>query len=577
MNPRSERATRRAIRLAGALATTMMIAGCGTEPGPPHTSTMSESEALAKLDKVLERVSWSQDPVIRTTSVDLSAVADLSRTLPPISEYPITVEGAPSEARAEVCVSSEKSGAGTDGWMNEMAQRFNASGARTSSGARAQLTVRKVASGVCHEYIASGRYVPDGFSPSNVLWIRMVEARGTAMEPIDDQLVGNTAGVVMKSDVAERIRASAGAIGVTAVIEAVGTGEIAMGYTNPYASSTGLNWLTTTLMTYAGGDEAAMLDPAVVSAFETFQGGVPFVALTTMQMRDAVGDKGADGPLDAFVMERQTFANNDGFNTGWEFLPFGVRHDNPLYAVASTGGQQKETLKLFAQFSESDNSKALAAEYGFNSDPQHSDAYVAPSGATLLRAQKLWKEKKDSGKPIAAIFALDVSGSMAGEPLREVRKALREGADFISPHSAVGLVAFNSEPSVRLPVRPFSLQHKARFLAAVEELEEGGGTALYDAVAVSMRLLREARTTRYENARLRLLVLSDGETRSGHGLRDIAAIVQTLKIPVYSIAYGEGADVDELKALSGLAEAATLKANERRVTHIISGLLNAQL
>ena len=276
-------------------------------------------------------------------------------------------------------------------------------------------------------------------------------------------------------------------------------------------------------------------------------------------------------------MERQTFDKEDSLRSGWEFIAFGVRHDNPLYGVGSASENEKETLRLFAKFALSKDQQHLATKYGFNTDDAYAGAFEAPSGATLRSAQKLWKEKKDSGKPIVAVFAVDVSGSMAGEPLSQVRMALTEGAEFISPKTAIGLVAFNGESSVRLPVQKFNLQHKARFLAAVEELGEGGGTALYDAVAVSMRLLREARIGSYAQARPRLIVLSDGETRSGHDLEDIAKIVTALKIPVYTIAYGNRADTKELQALSGLAEAAALKANERRVTHIISSLLNAQL
>ena len=73
-----------------------------------------------------------------------------------------------------------------------------------------------------------------------------------------------------------------------AVIDDVASGDLVMGYTDPFASSTGLNFLVTVLDSFAGGEEERMLDPDVVSTFERFQENVPFVALTTLQMRESV-------------------------------------------------------------------------------------------------------------------------------------------------------------------------------------------------------------------------------------------------------------------------------------------------
>ena len=560
-------------------AIVMIAAGCegGRGAGTSIANKgLTPSEAGERLEELARGTNWTEDIVVRTKSIDLSASADPARTLPPIEEYPVTVRG-DAPANAEICASSEKAGKGSDGWINEVARDFNASKTHTASGTRASVTIRKVASGVCHDYIASGRYVPDGFSPSNVLWVRMVEAKGTAMEPIAERLVGNAAGIVMKETVGEQIKKARGGIGVTQVIESVAAGEIAMGYTNVYASSTGLNFLQTTLATYANGEEQRMLDPDVRSAFETFQLGVPFIALTTIQMRDAVDGANARGVLDAFVMERQTFANSDMAKGGWSFIPFGVRHDNPLYAVQGASATAVEALRAFAKFVLKKEAQTLATRYGFNADEDYAAPYPTPSGKTLIAAQALWKEKKDAGKPILAVFAVDVSGSMGGNSIRQVREALSAGAEFISPTSGVGLVAFSDRVSIRLQPARFNLQHKGRFLAAVEELDDGGGTAMYDAVVVSLRLLREARTGEYANAKLRLIVLSDGETKNGYNLREVEDVVRGLSIPVYTIAYGNNADRTELGKLAALAEAAAIASSEARVAHSIGSLLNAQL
>ena len=80
---------------------------------------------------------------------------------------------------------------------------------------------------------------------------------------------------------------------------------IAMGYTDPFVKNAGLNFLVAVLATFAQGDPNKMLADDVVSAFEAFQRGVPFVALTTPQMRDSVQN---DRSLEAFIVNRAVFA-----------------------------------------------------------------------------------------------------------------------------------------------------------------------------------------------------------------------------------------------------------------------------
>ena len=135
----------------------------------------------------------------------------------------------------------------------------------------------------------------------------------------------------MKDETADELRAKYGELTPEVLVDAVIAGDLVMGYTDPFASSTGLNFLLTVLDSIAEGDPTRLTSPDVASVFEQFQRQVPFVALTTLQMRDSVEND--TGTLDTFVMEWQTFTNTESLAVGYEFIPFGVRHDNPLYAV----------------------------------------------------------------------------------------------------------------------------------------------------------------------------------------------------------------------------------------------------
>ena len=514
-------------------------------------------------------MNWTEQHVQASGAVTVSK-SSLEDSLPPIAKYPLAVMGV-GGIDVEIFVSTEKSGSGDDGWMVEAAEAFNASGARTADGRPARVSIRKIASGTGYQFIASGKYRPDAFSPSNHLWVRMAEARGARMTAVAEKTVGNIAGIVMKDSVAREIEQTAGEITVPAIIDAAVQGRIAVGYTNPYASSTGLNFLVTVLMTFADGSEDAMLSGDVASAFEAFQASVPFVAMTTLQMRDSVRQ---DGSLDAFVMEYQTFIKVSELQSGYRFIPFGIRHDNPLYAVGNPGPEKMGVLKQFAEFMDGRRYRDKAAEYGFNPTMSYDPPFQAPSGRALVAAQQLWKQKKDAGRRIAAVFLADVSGSMEGARMRELKRALAEGSSFVAPENSIGLVAFSDRVTVLLPIRQFQMVQQSAFHTAVGGLSTGGKTAMYDGIAVSLSMLVEEKQ-KDPNVKPVLFVLTDGETNIGMGYGDMDDIIEGLQIPVYTI--GFEANIDELRKLSSLVEAASLNAKTDDVSYTIGALLNTQM
>jgi Ca-activated chloride channel family protein len=535
--------------------------------------SLSYEQAVSRLSSLLKRVSWSENIVQRKAQIQLSAAQDITEMLPEITKFPLMNQPqiTSNDVAVEIFASTEKSGTGTDGWMVEVAEAFNAQNLQLSTGRHAKVLIRKIASGTGYEFIASRKYLPDGFSPSSHLWIQMAAAHGVKMTPIQEKTVGNIAGIVMKTSVAQQLKSSYGTLDIKNLIDAVVQGKLAMGYTNPFASSTGLNFLFTVLATFAGGKENLMLDPAVVSAFESFQRGVPFVSETTLQMRDSV-EKG--GSLDAFVMEYQTFSQTKVLQSGYEFIPFGVRHDNPLYAVGDPSAEKMEVLEKFGTFAEQPQFQKVASNYGFNPPIQYTSPFPIPSGDVLIQAQQLWKQKKDAGKSIVAVFLCDVSGSMDGTRIRALKKSLLGGSEFIAPENAIGLVVFNNQVTVVLPVKKFDLSQKAAFYAAVEDMSAGGQTAMYSGITVALSMLVEAKQ-QTPNTKATLFVLTDGETNSGLSFNDIRPVILGLKIPIYTIGYE--ANLPVLQELSSLVEAASINADAEEVQYTIGSLLNAQM
>ena len=468
---------------------------------------MTYNDAAVRVNKLLKKVNWSENTTTRKANISLEENADLNSTLPDIDKFPVVVDppSSPGDIDVEIFVSTEKSGKGTDGWIIDIANAFNASNV-TVNGKRAKIRIRSIASGTGMQYIASKKYIPDAFSPSSYLWVKMIEPYGIKTELIDEQLVGNVAGIVMKTKSYDDLKAKYGDVDIKNIVNAVVQGDISMGYTNPFASSTGLNLLLTVLYTFADGDTEKMLTDEVISAFESFQMGVPYVALTTMQMRDSVKKGGA---LDAFVLEYQTYVNTQELKTGYVFLPFGVRHDNPLYAVGDITPEKSEVLKKFSQMTKQPEYKKIAKKYGFDQNDYVSTMREI-KGETILAAQKLWKEKKDSGREIVAVFLCDVSGSMNGDPIIKLKTALTEGSKFINKTNSIGLVTFSGRVDKLLDIKKFNLNQQASFLAAVEDMYADGSTAMYDGIVVSLKMLVEEKN-RNQNIKPMLFILTDGD------------------------------------------------------------------
>jgi Ca-activated chloride channel family protein len=531
---------------------------------------MSFDAAEARMDSLLKRVTVFDSFTKTRVNIKNDGSSSIADALPGISSFdlPVNPMRRSNAVLVEIFASTEKSGSGKDGWINEVAEEFNRRNISTDSGKIAQVVIRKIASGTGHEFIKSGKYVPTAISPSNELWIKMIEANGVQVEEISPRLVGNVAGVVMKKDIYSAIQSEYGSVNVRNIIDSTVKGNLFMGYTNPFASSTGLNFLQNVLMNFAGGDDSLILEESVVSAFEAFQVSVPFVSMTTIQMRESVEN---DGSLDAFVMEYQSFFNMRSKNQ-YEFIPFGIRHDNGLYAVGDVTEDEKDALTLFAEFCNTSTNQNKATNYGFNKNLNYSYSFSTPSGEALTEAQKLWKEKKDSGRPIVAVFLNDVSGSMNGLRISRLREALLEGSKYISSENYIGLINFNSEVTRVLEIKQYDTIHQQRFASAVQSMEAGGGTSMYDGILVALDTLLEAREN-IPNAKMMLFVLTDGETTSGLSYSSVKRVIQGLGVPVYTIGYGES--ISKLREISNLNEAASLQAETDEISYQISALLNA--
>ena len=528
---------------------------------------VSRDTAVTQLEKKLKKISVKNVQPHKAT-VEITG-SNLAEELPDISKYPMTVTGR-GDINIEIISSTEKASSGTDGWLNEVADDFNASHYMID-GKWATVSVRPIASGAAIDYIISGKYVPEAYSPSNELWGQMIAAENVKIEMVTDRLAGNTAGILISKETHKKLNDTYGKVDISTIVQATVNSEITMGYTNPYASSTGLNFLVAALEEF---DPQDILSTKATETFRSFQQNVPFVAYSTLQMREAA----KNGVLDAFLMEYQGYYNATELRD-YEFIPFGVRHDSPLYTIGEISTEQKDLANAFADYVKGDQAQKSAKKYGFNYKEEYKAAQWDLNGKTLESAQKLWKTEKDAGNPVMAVFVADVSGSMGGAPIQNLQSSLVNASQYINDSNYVGLVSYSTNVEINLPIAKFDLNQRSYFTGAVDSLSPGGNTATYDAVLVALDMLTKAQAETEaktgEHIKPLLFVLSDGEQNVGASLREITPIVGGLEIPVYTIGYN--ANLSALQELSAINEAASINADNDDVIYNLKSLFNAQM
>ena len=478
--------------------------------------------------------------------------------LPEIDKYPLKVEGR-GDIDIEIFTSGEKAGTGNDAWLIDCANSFNNQNSKIN-GKTVSMSVRSVSSGLAADYIISEKYMPDLYTPSNILFGEYAIVNGGKLELYNQRLVGNTAGLL--------VRKGSGYVDTNTVINDVIAGKINIGYTNPQTSATGLNLLLDILKRHG-----AVTSDEAVNAFAKFNNNIPFVAYTTQQMATSA----ANGSLDGMTMEYQTYVNDANLQSMYDFIAFGLRHDNPLYLVdrMSKSADELEAIEMINKYLVSSDMQKIASRYGFNNNEDYKDSYSAV-GSEVAQALKTYKTKKDNGKDIIAVFVADCSGSMAGAAINQLKESLSNGMQYINENNHVGLVSYSSWATIEVPIAPFDFNQKAYFQGAINGLTANGGTASYEAICVALDMIEKAKVD-HPDAKCMIFLLTDGYANGAMSINSIKYAVVQSGVPIYTIGYTDQADMASLKEVSSINEAASINADSDDIIYQIKSLFNAQL
>jgi VWFA-related protein len=166
--------------------------------------------------------------------------------------------------------------------------------------------------------------------------------------------------------------------------------------------------------------------------------------------------------------------------------------------------------------------------------------------------EKVVQFAPQSKLPLRLALLVDTSGSVHDRFSFEKNAATKFVQKVLSNPSDLGFIAgFNSDPTV---TQDFSAD-PAELGKGIDQLANGGGTALFDAVSFACRKLG-AYPDDERVARV-LVILSDGEDNSSHGsLKQSVQVAERTGVTIYTVSTREdmGDKTDADKVLNVLAE-----------------------
>lgn len=510
----------------------------------------------------------------------------IAEPLPNLENYPVYGDENPSNLNTislEIYSSPEKSNpdSSTEDFLIEAVDKFNAQN-QTIDGKKIEVSIRSIPSGAGARLIAAGATKPNAYTPSNSLWLSMLQAQGIDFETIAAQLVPNTAGMVLSKSAYQKL-AKDGEVTFDRVLDAILAGNLTVGYANPYESSTAINLLYSTFWRGAGHHldskpltQSDLNSQPVNSVFETFQNRLLVTTTTTLDLLK-IYQREPD-KLDAFPLEYQNYLNlkQQPEFKNLHFVSFGVPHQNPLVTFSWNSPEQEAALTKFARFVLSPRMQQLASQDGFV--PVENTATVSPpqpNGEILLAAQKYWKHRKDLGRTVYMELVVDVSGSLEGEPINSLKEALRVATREVNPGNEIGLISFADTPTRIVDLNTFDQNQQQRLLAGIDSLNALGSTAIYDGLVVGLADLI-AKQEQDPDGIFYLLLLSDGDRTTGLEFDRIKDVVANAGVRILPIAYGE-VNYRELEAIAAFTETTVKDGNPDNVKELMHQIFQTQM
>ncbi len=198
--------------------------------------------------------------------------------------------------------------------------------------------------------------------------------------------------------------------------------------------------------------------------------------------------------------------------------------------------------------------------------------FQAFEGEAPLRVKSV-QSAQDASAKLDVVVAIDVSGSMLGQPLDRAKQAATQFVQSLGPNDEAAIITFSDKVA---GVITFT-NDRVALTNAIAGLQATGGTALYQAVQTSAFAASTAPAPRRA-----VVLLTDGQNDTQDTEATAAGSTDAARgagVPFFTIGFGDAPDTVYLQGLSGATQGQFRAANAADVSAVygdIAALLRNQ-
>jgi Ca-activated chloride channel family protein len=518
-------------------------------------------------------------------------------SLPALACASLTREGPPSNAVViEVMANSA-----LVPWFEAAVQEFNDSRTETEDGKPVYVELNPVEAGQAVTFILDERVSPALWVPDESVWVDLLATEGEDGFQDCVSIAESPLVIAMWRPVAESLGWPARELGWLDVGSLAADPSawdyysggqfgpsLRLGHTHPGLSGSGTKTLLAVVQAAQSKIEAVTVDdiqePIVQASVGAFEGAVSWFSASTNVLGETMRERGVDF-LGASVMYESTVVHYGDQEPGIvPIYPFEGTYmaTFPACIDGDADALSIEGATLFRGYLLGEEGQEMAMESGFRpvndqvplAEPldesrgveatQPEILFEAPSVEAVYAVQELWQSAR---KNVNLIMLLDVSGSMEGDKIRNVRQSAIQFVDQMGEKDFLTLIAFSNSPAVLAYHEEIGTSREDLILM-IQRLSANGDTTLYDAIGVGAATIGDTTSSQTSNV---MVVLTDGmDTASQYysfndSLIELAVAYDTT---IFTIAYGSDADEGLLSRLAERARGNFYLGDEASIAEI---------
>lgn len=515
-----------------------------------------------------------------------------------------TGDQAPSNAvKITIAYSPEK-----EAWLKERIAVFNASGAQQSGRPIFVEGVNK-SSGAARTEIKNGQLTPTIWSPSASTWLEVLkqESSNPSIATSAKPLVLTPVVISMWKPMAEALGWPNQPIGWSDMLALINDpqgwgkyghpewGRFSWGHTDPEISTTALSTLLAEFYAAVGkqrGLTVADVQDAKSQQFVRDLGkGIKHYGYNTLVFSENMQKFGMSY-ISAFPMEEITLIDfNKNKNPAVPLVAIYPKegtfwHDDPFITMANASKDEQQAAEQFYTFLLSAESQRLAMQSGFR--PANNDVALAdpvspiygvqiqgpqttlpvPSAEVIVAAKNAWAQNR---KRADIMLVVDVSGSMEGDKLEQVKAGLETFLTRILPEDRVGLVSFATTATVDVAPAPLT-DSRISLGDAIQRLQAQGKTAIFDGLLAGKKALDDLPALQEERIKA-IVLLSDGQDNASSAtFEELRTAFDETGISIFPVAYGTDADKEILTKIVDFSRTKLVEGTTGNIGEIFDNL-----